>query len=228
MQQITEIEKLDNPVWYALSESHFAFAISKNNVQFYIPNYCPFGAFTKQENMTEALAGYANLTNNFFIVGQKPIYPNSLTLQQELVCLQMIIEQPINVPINNPIKLLTKADMPALFNLVNLVQPGYFRKNTAALGNYYGIFQNEELVAVTGERMQMNAFIEVSAVVTHPQHTRKGYAKQLIAHTVNNIFAQGKLAFLHVAATNTGAIALYELLGFTPRRKISFWHLAGA
>jgi len=228
MQQITEIEKLDNPVWYALSESHRAFAIFQNNVQFYQPNYCPFGAFTKQENMTEALAEYANLTNNFFIVGQKPIYPNSLFLQQELVCLQMIIEQPIQIPINNPIKLLTKADMPALFNLVNLVQPGYFRKDTAALGNYYGIFQNEELVAVTGERMQMNAFIEVSAVVTHPQHTRKGYAKQLIAHTVNNIFAQGKMAFLHVAATNIGAIALYESLGFTPRRKISFWHLAGA
>ncbi|NNV55942.1 GNAT family N-acetyltransferase [Limnovirga soli] len=228
MQQITEIEKLDNPVWYALSESHRAFAISNNNVQFYQPNYCPFGAFTQQENMTEALAKYANLTNNFFMVGQKPIYPNSLTLQQELVCLQMIIEHPISITISTEIRLLTETDMPALFNLVNLVQPGYFRKDTAALGNYYGIFQNKELVAVTGERMQLNAFIEVSAVVTHPHHTRKGYAKQLITHTANNIFAQGKLAFLHVAATNTGAIALYESLGFTSRRKISFWHLAGA
>jgi hypothetical protein len=33
------------------------------------------------------------------------------------------------------------------------------------LGNYYGIYKDDQLVAVTGERMQMNDFIEVSAVI---------------------------------------------------------------
>jgi hypothetical protein len=37
-------------------------------------------------------------------------------------------------------------------------------------------------VVVTGERMQMNDFIEVSAVITH-RIPWKGYAKQLVAHT---------------------------------------------
>ena len=90
----------------------------------------------------------------------------------------------------------------------------------------FGLFINGQLVAVTGERMKMNAFTEVSAVVTHPDHAGKGYAKQLVAYTVNKIFEEGKAPYLHVAQTNTGAIALYEKLGFTIRRKISFWNLA--
>lgn len=56
-------------------------------------------------------------------------------------------------------------------------------------------------------------------------HTGKGYAKQLTAHTVNAIFDQNKTPFLHVAETNSNAIALYEKLGFTTRRKISFWNI---
>jgi hypothetical protein len=34
------------------------------------------------------------------------------------------------------------------------------------LGDYYGIFKDNKLVAVTGERMKVNAFTEVSAIVT--------------------------------------------------------------
>lgn len=109
--------------------------------------------------------------------------------------------------------------------LVNLVQPGYFKSKTHLLGDYYGIFKGDALAAVTGERMKMNNFTEVSAVVTHPGHTGKGYAKQLVAYTVNKIFAEGKIPYLHVAEANTAGIRLYEKLGFRIRRKISFWNL---
>ena len=80
-------------------------------------------------------------------------------------------------------------------------------------------------MAVTGERMKMNTYTEVSAVVTHPAHTGKGYAKQLTAWTANNIFLKSSKPFLHVADTNSGAIALYKKLGFVTRRKMSFWNL---
>jgi len=65
----------------------------------------------------------------------------------------------------------------------------------------------------------------VSAVVTHPDFVGRGFAKQLVAHSVNKIFDQGKLPFLHVTESNVAAIGLYEKLGFRTRRKISFWHL---
>ncbi|MNW01914.1 FR47-like protein [compost metagenome] len=71
----------------------------------------------------------------------------------------------------------------------------------------------------------MNAFTEVSAVVTHPHYTGLGFAKKLIAHTCHQIFLQNKMPYLHVAENNVGAINLYEKLGFKTRRKMSFWNL---
>ena len=93
------------------------------------------------------------------------------------------------------------------------------------MGDYFGVIKQGKLAAVTGERMKMYNFTEVSAVVTHPSFTGRGFAKQLVAHTVNKIFDENKIPYLHVAETNFGAIRLYDNLGFKTRRKISFWHL---
>ena len=38
-------EKLKNPVWYSLEETHRKFLITHNDVQFYDPDICIFGAF---------------------------------------------------------------------------------------------------------------------------------------------------------------------------------------
>jgi GNAT superfamily N-acetyltransferase len=216
---------LDNPVWHSLIEAQQHLAITYSNTKFYHPDYCPFGGFENPEGIAEGIETYARLCDNFFVVGEKPTFSDSLLLKNELICDQMIIDCKIDLDIKEPIIKIDKEHQNDLFELVNLVQPGYFRKKTALLGNYYGIYKNDRLIAVTGERMQMNELTEVSAVVTHPDHTGKGYASQLIAHTVNHIFNQDKMPFLHVASTNTGPIRLYEKLGFWTRRKISFWNL---
>lgn len=224
MKNSTE-NKLDNPVWNSLSESHKEFAVQYGSIKFYDPNYGPFGGFIKVENTAIATKEYSDLTDNFFVVGEKPEINSSLKIAKELVCLQMIINEKIQLPIDVEIVKLTLDYNEVLCDLVNLVQPGYFKNKTILLGDYYGIFKDNQLIAITGERMKMNAFTEVSAIITHPDHTGKGYAKQLITYVVNAIFDQGKIPFLHVAETNFGAIALYEKLGFTTRRKMSFWNI---
>lgn len=222
----TEEYKLDNPVWNAVSEIHSRFSIDYNGTKFYNTDYCPFGGFIDIESTKEATFQYSSLTNSFFIVGIQPALPDSLKIEKELVCLQMIISQKIELPIDAEIVELTKDHNEALCNLVNLVQPGYFKNKTPFLGDYFGIFKNQQLIAITGERMKMTNFTEVSAIITHPDHTGKGYAKQLIAHVVNRIFDQNKIPFLHVVESNIGAIKLYEKLGFVTRRKMSFWHIS--
>jgi len=217
--------KLDNPVWHSLSETHKKFSIDYNGIKFYHPDYCPFGGFETTENISKHIDDYSKLVDNFFVVGNKPELSNDLTLKKELVCLQMIINQKILSEIKEEITVLGSEHIDDLFHLVTLVQPRYFKKKTALLGNYYGIFKNGKLVSVAGERMQMDGFVEVSAIVTHPEHTGKGYAKQLIAHTVNNFFGHNKIPYLHVTEKNSGAINLYEKLGFIKRRKISFWNI---
>jgi ribosomal protein S18 acetylase RimI-like enzyme len=220
------IKKLDNPVWYSLSETHKDFSINYKNSKFYAPDYCPFGAFESENGISNQIDEYSKLIDSFFIVGNEPKLSEKTILKNELVCLQMIIEGVIDLEIREKIIKLNGKHEDSLFDLVNLVQPGYFKTKTVLMGDYYGIFNDDKLVAVAGERMKMNEFTEVSAVVTHPLYTGRGYAKQLIAYTVNKIFGQNKSPYLHVAEKNNVAVRLYETLGFKNRRKISFWNLS--
>ncbi len=216
--------KLDNPVWHSLNETHQNYVVNYNGIRFYHPNYCPFGGFTHLNDTLQGIHQYASLADSFFVVGEKPLFTDQQILKKDLICNQMVLEKPINIePKENIIELITEEQKNDLFHLVTLVQPGYFKKKTSDLGRYFGIYKNNILIAATGERMKMNDFTEVSAVVTHPNHTRKGYAKQLITHTTNQIFNENKTPYLHVTSTNTNAIKLYEKLGFYTRRKISFW-----
>lgn len=90
------------------------------------------------------------------------------------------------------------------------------------MGTYFGIYCNNKLVAASGERIQMNSYTEVSAVVTHPNFRKRGYAKQLIKQTTDKIFSEYKTPILHVDENNLNAINLYEQLGFITRRKMGF------
>jgi len=218
-------EKLDNPVWHSLSETHKDLSIDYHNIKFYQPAYCPFGGFIDNNNVASRIDEYSKLINNLFVVGEKPFFSNKLFLKKELICVQMVLEKKTEAGIEEDLIKLDNAFSGALSSLVNEVQPGYFKKKTNLMGDYFGIVKDGKLVAVTGERMKMKNFTEVSAVVTHPFYTGKGYASQLVGHTVNNIFNENKIPYLHVAETNLGAIRLYEKLGFTTRRKISFWNL---
>lgn len=216
--------KLDNPVWFSLRESHAEFSADYGDVKFYHPDYCPFGAFINIDSTAEHLKEYSALAPSFYVVGQKPDFQAPLALNKDLVCLQMVLSAKIELDIAEEITPLKAAHKADLLQLVNLVQPGYFKDKTPELGNYYGIYKDNQLVAVSGERMKMDVYTEVSAVVTHPEHTGKGYAKQLVAHTAKQILLAHKTPYLHVAESNIGAIKLYEKLGFVTRRKISFWN----
>ena len=221
----TDEKKLDNPVYHSLSEMHKDFAIDYNGVNFYHPDYCPFGGFINPYKILEGIDTYSNLTSNFYVVGEKPLYSKGVTLVKNLVCNQMLLNKPVDIEINEQIielKLMNHKN--DLFNLVNLVQPGYFKSKTPELGRYYGIYKSDKLIAVTGERMKTNLYTEVSAVVTHPEHRGKGYAQQLTAYASNRIFLENKIPYLHVAETNINAKRLYEKLGFVTRRKITFWN----
>ena len=223
---LTEEYKLDNPIYFALAETHKEFCIDYAGAKFYTPQHCAFGGFAVTENTIETINEYSKLINNFYVVGDKPNFGTSISLIKNIVCNQMIIQNEIDYEITTEIIQLEEKHHHELFELINLVQPGFFKHKTTALGDYYGIFNDNKLVAVSGKRISMNSFTEVSAVVTHPNYTGKGFAKQLVSFVTNNIFEENKIPILHVAETNINAINLYEKLGYYTRRKISFWNLS--
>jgi len=108
-------------------------------------------------------------------------------------------------------------DVDAMVALVALTEPGPFRPRTIEMGGYVGIFHGDQLVAMAGQRLAPPGFREVSAVCTHPDARRRGYASIVTAAVSRGVLARGETPFLHVAVTNTPAIPVYEQLGFTRR-----------
>jgi predicted GNAT family acetyltransferase len=114
---------------------------------------------------------------------------------------------------------LGAADVPEMLALVERMQPGPFRRRTIELGHYIGIRERGRLVAMAGERTQIGAFHEVSAVCTYPEAQGRGYARALVARVVNRMLQAGETPYLHVESAKAAAIALYRRLGFVERAR---------
>jgi ribosomal protein S18 acetylase RimI-like enzyme len=109
-----------------------------------------------------------------------------------------------------------------MLELTALTKPGPFYEKTNAFGNYVGIFQNNQLVAMAGERLHLNDYTEISAVCTHPSQTGKGFGSLLVAYLVEKIIESGQTPFLHARKDNVGAIRVYEKVGFVVRKEMNF------
>ncbi|MEU0403376.1 GNAT family N-acetyltransferase [Streptomyces sp. NPDC006197] len=117
---------------------------------------------------------------------------------------------------------LGAADVPEMLDLTARTQPGPFRPRTRELGTYLGIRAGGRLVAMAGERLRPPGWTELSAVCTDPEARGQGHAARLLGALVARVLERHERPFLHVAEKNTAAIALYERLGFTSRKHVTF------
>ncbi|MGZ3836850.1 MAG: GNAT family N-acetyltransferase, partial [Mucilaginibacter sp.] len=115
--------------------------------------------------------------------------------------------------------------IPQMLALTKLTNPGPFAARTIDFGHYQGVFDEDKLVAMAGQRLHVFEYAEVSAVCTHPDHLGKGYARELLLHQINRIKAASGVPFLHVRYDNERAISLYERLGFSTRKEVYFYVL---
>jgi GNAT superfamily N-acetyltransferase len=218
-------EKLKNPVWYSLNETHNTFLLEFDGVQFYQPDVCVFGAFFDASKTAKALNEYSKIADKFFLVSenQTPITDtNNVILEKKIDGCQMVLENLIDLKITENIVLLTDNYIDEIYDLIWLVMPGFYKRRGFEMGKYFGIFKDSKLVSITGQRMQTDDFIEVSGVVTHPNYTKRGYAKQLVAYTTKDILKEKKLPILHTNKGNT-AIPIYEKIGYKLTRDMNWW-----
>ncbi|CAG5018239.1 hypothetical protein DYBT9275_05962 [Dyadobacter sp. CECT 9275] len=219
---------LDNPVWNALQTVHSNFASGTETIQRYPVDVLQLIGCQNpgSADLCEAEA-WISEGEKVFLVGTPAPLPPGWKIWQQLNCVQMICPKVSGHPPKTGFDIvpLTENDHDAMLGLVNLVQPGYFYRNTPLLGNYYGIRLGNELVAIAGERLKISGFTEISAVCTHPQFTGRGFAQQLVHHLVTQNLDSGSIPFLHFAAGNTRAQRVYQLLGFSERRMVPFWQL---
>jgi ribosomal protein S18 acetylase RimI-like enzyme len=218
---------LINPVYNALLTGDEKFSQGNGNVRYFDEQVSPFVGFHHEyENGFDDLyqelpAGRKILHNTTKLIPE----PKGWQVLAAIQGVQFVFEgEDPGLPSRLPIPLDSRhAD--EMVALADLTKPGPFGKRTIEFGHYHGIFDNGKLVAMTGQRLHVGPYTELSAVCTHPAHLGKGYAASLMTHQLNLILSQGQRPFLHVRADNVRAIALYERLGFKANREMNFYFM---
>jgi len=211
---------LDNMVWEALGGPQFRLGATDGIVRHYDPTIAMFAAV--EDPWTADFATLPSGNTFGFVTTEAVPFPPQIEVLREAVVTQMIAEHPRLATPRDDLVALTDDDVPQMMALVELTKPGPFAPRTNKMGKYWGIVEGGELVAMAGDRLRLPGFGEVSAVCTHPDHRGKGYARELISKVAAGVVARGETPFLQSYPDNVAAIGLYESLGFTERRMLTF------
>jgi predicted GNAT family acetyltransferase len=82
------------------------------------------------------------------------------------------------------------------------------------------------LIAMSGERLKLDGYSEISGVCTHPAHRGQGLAAALIWQVVRHQRKEGVASFLHVSTSNRRAIDLYHHMGFQTARTVQLHRIS--
>jgi len=225
---MTENHLLDRPVWGALTSGWVALAQGGAKALRLDPDYGPFAACA--DDWRDAQAALAALIpaggTIAMIEAVAPSIPTGARMVQSGALFQMTATAIAAPSPTFDLTALADSDGPEMLALAALTEPGPFASRTHQLGDFVGVKRDGRLAAMTGERMKLPGFTEVSAVCTHPDHRGKGYAATLTALVGARILARGETPFLHVFTHNVGAIAVYRKLGFSVRREMTLTVMA--
>jgi predicted GNAT family acetyltransferase len=215
----------DNPVWEALSTVQSHFNQGNDRVKYLPPEVGPFIGLKDwdQEDLKD-LVEYIPVHRSFSVMIAKQItLPSYLRIVLTLPLYQMYCPHLIPFPIKDLTpRRLTKEDIGQMLSLTSKTKPGPFLERTIEFGDYLGLFSDNTLIAMAGERLKTEGFTEVSAICTDQAHLGKGYASFLCSLVCEQIFGEGKIPFLHVRQDNTRAIEVYKKLGFRIRADVYF------
>jgi predicted GNAT family acetyltransferase len=215
---------LDNVVWNALSTRQAQFAEGDELAKRFHPEIGPLAGLREQSNDAYRSLGQLLKPGEqaVLFLDTEPQLPEDWQMIMHKTIVQMTCPNPSVFPNNRDVAFepLKVADVPAMLELTALTEPGPFRQRTYELGGFLGIHQQGRLAAMAGQRLAPPGYTEISAVCTHPDFRGRGYAHLLVAEIARRIQASGEIPFLTAYEHNTGAIRVYQAVGFELRRTL--------
>jgi ribosomal protein S18 acetylase RimI-like enzyme len=214
------VHPLDNPIWTSLNTVHARFAQGAGPARRFLPAVSPLAGVTEPApEAFDALAALAAPGDYVALFLEERVAPGpKWTVARDVGLMQMVHSGSTLPAPSHDLLELGEKDAPEMLALARLTRPGPFDERTRELGTFLGVRVDGKLAAMTGERLKVPGFTEMSAVCVHPDHLGRGYARSLMCAIAAGIRARGETPFLHVLPENARAIGLYESLGFTRRR----------
>lgn len=212
---------LANITWHTLTGPHAKFSAGTDTARRYASGFSPIVGFTDPERPDfTALAAFCAPGEHFYCDGWSGAVPDGWQLDAESTMFKMVweAELPAEDPAPEAIPLGPQHAEQALA-LATLTRPGPFGPRTIELGEYFGCFEGERLVAMAGERMCAGPLREISGVCTQPEFQGRGLARRLMLKLVRRQMQRGETPFLHVMRDNLGARGLYARMGFVDHRE---------
>lgn len=207
---------LDNVVWNALVGPQASVAVGGQTVRRYAPGFSPIAGFRDPTAPDfDALAALFTPGESFYTDGWAGPAPDGWRIEVDAFMFKMVWDAAA-IPddaAEGAVRLGPEHAQQAL-DLAVLTNPGPFGLRTLELGEYWGFFDGERLVAMAGERFQAGLWREISGVCTHPEYQGRGLAGRLMTRLIRNEVARGERPFLHVMSHNDSARRLYARLGF--------------
>ncbi|APV49466.1 hypothetical protein BWI17_07095 [Betaproteobacteria bacterium GR16-43] len=213
---------LENILWRSLSGTHAHLTAGTASARRYARGYSPLIGFADPRNPDWAgLAPHCAPGEKFYCADWSGPEPKGWTIHVDASMCAMLWEgaKPEADPTLEPMR-LGPFHVPQAMRLTELTRPGPFAERTVELGEWFGVFENGQLIAMAGERLQAGNLHEVSGICTHPDHQGRGLAKRLTDLMIRTQMERGEVPFLHVASANTRARALYERMGFRLDREV--------
>jgi ribosomal protein S18 acetylase RimI-like enzyme len=215
---------LDNPVRSSLLGGHARFAERHGRALRYPPEVVPFAALPAGPGPADwaDLAALAGPGTTLALAAERSGPPDGWQATMVGEGVQLVDAGVAGAEPDAGVLELGTADVPEMLDLTERTKPGPFLPRTVELGRYVGIRRGGALVAMAGERLKPPGWTEISAVCTDDTWRGHGFASRLVRVLVGHIRARGGIPFLHAVAANTGAIRLYEAMGFELRQTTVF------
>ncbi|GAA4930506.1 GNAT family N-acetyltransferase [Streptomyces coeruleoprunus] len=224
-----DVVALDDPVGESLRGHHAHLARRHGRAFTYTPGVATFSAISPDADAAEwadlaRLLGRGEFADMFSCPAIPPSdwEPVFVLEGRQMIWPGSGRPEPARAEPDSGVVELGEESVPEMLDLVARTRPGPFWPRTHELGTYLGIREHGTLVAMVGERLRPPGWTEISAVCTAPEARGRGHAARLVSALVARILSRGERPFLHVAEANTGAIALYERLGFESRKHVTF------
>jgi len=213
---------LDNLAWHSLTGAHAQFSAGNDEAKRYAAVFSPILGFANvdQPNLG-ALDSLCEPGEHFYCAGLHGTIAQGWQIDAESQASQLLWtgDAPTVGASTHAVR-LGPNHVPQVMELMGLTKPGPFAKRTIELGEYYGVFEGERLVAMAGERMTAGPWREISGVCTHPDFQGRDYARMLTNELINIAVHRNERPFLHVMADNHDARRLYEKMGFAHHQDV--------